>query len=141
MSATETELFGQTVQKTHSWLKDLMDELDWQDRHKAYLALRAVLHALRDRLTVEEAAQLGAQLPTLIRGFYYEGWGPTGKPVKERHREQFLAHVKYYFRNDDRVEPEKVTRAVFKVLSKRVTAGEIEDIKQILPEEFRELWT
>lgn len=46
-----------------------MEELDWQDRHAAYLALRATLHALRDRLTVEEVAELGAQLPMLIRGF------------------------------------------------------------------------
>jgi uncharacterized protein (DUF2267 family) len=31
-----------------------------------------VLHALRDRLTVEEASDLAAQLPMLIRGLYYE---------------------------------------------------------------------
>ena len=44
--------------------------------------MRATLHALRDRLTVEEAAQFAAQLPMLIRGFYYEGWNPTDKPVR-----------------------------------------------------------
>jgi uncharacterized protein (DUF2267 family) len=69
------------MQKTQIWLKDLMSQLDWEDRpHKAYLALRTVLHALRDRLTVEEAVQLGAQLPMLVRGFYYEGWTLKGKP-------------------------------------------------------------
>ena len=47
---TSYELFDSTVQKTQIWLKDLMSQLDWQDRpHKAYLALRTVLHALRDR--------------------------------------------------------------------------------------------
>jgi uncharacterized protein (DUF2267 family) len=70
-----------------------MEVLGWPNRHKAYLALRATLHALRDRLTVEEVAQLGAQLPTLIRGFYYEGWDPTGKPLRVRHKEQFLARL------------------------------------------------
>jgi hypothetical protein len=62
--------------------------------------LRATLHALRDRLTVEEVAQLGAQLPMLIRGFYYEGWDPTGKPLRERHEEQFLVRISREFSDD-----------------------------------------
>jgi uncharacterized protein (DUF2267 family) len=105
------------------------------------LALRAVLRTLRDRLTIEETAQLGAQLPMLIRGFYYEGWDPAGKPVKERHQEEFLAHVKGYFKNDERVIPERVVRAVFKLLSKHITKGEIDDIKHTLPTELRGLWS
>jgi len=49
------------------------------------------LHAVRNRIGPENAAHLGAQLPMLIRGLYYEGWDPTGKPTKERHEAQFLA--------------------------------------------------
>jgi uncharacterized protein (DUF2267 family) len=67
-------VFDRTLYKTHTWLKEIMEVLGTEDRHRAYMALRAVLHALRDRLTVEEVAQLGAQLPMLIRGLYYEGW-------------------------------------------------------------------
>jgi uncharacterized protein (DUF2267 family) len=93
MSATGLEVFATTVQKTNSWLNDLMQIAGFQDRHKAYLALRAALHALRDRLTVEEVAQFGAQLPMLIRGFYYEGWDPTGKPLKVRDKKQYLARI------------------------------------------------
>ena len=48
-----------TVQKTHEWLHDIMDAIGADDAHLAYGALRAVLHALRDRLTVDEAVQLG----------------------------------------------------------------------------------
>ena len=140
MSMTGLEVFDTTVHKTNSWLKKLMQELHREDRRKAYLALRATLHALRDRLTVEEVAQLGAQLPMLIRGFYYEGWDPTGKPLKIRDKEEFLGLVAEEFRTDDTLNPELIARAVFKVLSDRVTAGEIEDVKHVMPAEIRELW-
>src|SRR5918996_3501248 len=140
MSATGLDVFDTTLQKTHIWLKDLMQVLGTEDRHRAYLALRATLHALRDRLTVEEVAQLGAQLPMLIRGFYYEGWDPTGKPLRVRHREQFLERILQEFRRDDDIDPEEVARAVFMVLEKRVTEGEIEDVKHVLPTEIRDLW-
>jgi uncharacterized protein (DUF2267 family) len=113
MSTTNHELFSNTLQKTHLWLKDLAEELRWEDQHQAYLALRATLHALRDRLTVDEAAHLGAQLPVLIRGFYYEGWSPAGKPVRERHKEEFCAHVKAYFQREEDIDAEKIVRGVF----------------------------
>jgi uncharacterized protein (DUF2267 family) len=137
MSATGLEVFDTTLQKTHSWLNDVMRVLDWQDKHKAYLAARATLQALRDRLTVPEVAQLGAQLPMLVRGFYYEGWHPNGMPLKTRHKAQFLARIAEHFPGDD---PERIARAVFAVLATRVAAGEIEDIKHVLPAELRTLW-
>jgi uncharacterized protein (DUF2267 family) len=140
MSITGLDVFDRTVHKTNNWLKELMEVLGWHDRHKAYLALRVTLHALRDRLTVEEVAQLAAQLPMLIRGFYYEGWDPTGKPLKERSKEEFLARIEEYFSGDDPVDPEQVARAVFTVLSNRVTEGEIEDVKHVLPAEIEDLW-
>jgi uncharacterized protein (DUF2267 family) len=97
---------------------------------------------LRDRLSVDQAAALGAQLPMLVRGFYYEGWHPHGKPVKERHKEEFLAHIAVPFRDDEVVvDPEHVTQAVFQVLAKHVTSGEIKHVKIALPGEIRSLWS
>src|SRR5207247_6061474 len=136
MSTTGLEVFGGTVQKANSWLHDLMQVLQWADKHKAYLALRATLHALRDRLTVDEVAQLGAQLPMLIRGFYYEGWDPSGKPLRARDKEQFLSHIARVLPDEDAIEAERVARAVFAVLAYRVTDGEIEDVRHVLPKEI-----
>jgi uncharacterized protein (DUF2267 family) len=139
MSTTGLEIFDRTVHKTNIWLKDLMKTLDCVDRHEAYLALRATLHALRDRLTVEEVAHFAAQLPMLIRGFYYEGWDPTGKPLKERHRDDFLTHINKELRPHG-IDPEPAARAVFLVLANRISEGEIEDIEHVLPREIRDLW-
>ncbi len=140
MSATGLDVFDATLHKTNIWLNDLAAALGWQDRQQTYRALKATLHALRDRLTVDEAAQLGAQLPMLVRGFYYEGWDPSDKPLRERHKEEFLDHVARELRGIDGVDPERVVRAVFTVLAKRVSEGEIEDVKHILPAEVRALW-
>jgi len=140
MSATGLEAFDTTLQKTNGWLGHLMKALDTPDRHRAYLALRATLHALRDRCTVDETAQLGAQLPMLVRGFYYEGWDPSGTPSKVRHKEQFLAQIASELPAAAGIDPERVARAVFALLATRVAAGEIEDVKHVMPEALRELW-
>ncbi len=141
MSHTGLTPFDSTIQTTNIWLNDIQERLGWgEDHHRAYHALRAVLHALRDRLPVDQAAALAAQLPMLVRGFYYEGWHPHGKPVKERHTQEFLAHIAAAFRDDPDVDPERVVRAVFQVLSKHVTSGEIEAVKRSLPTEIRSLW-
>ena len=140
MTMTRLEVFDTTVHKTNVWLKEVMEGIHRDDRRKAYDALRATLHALRDRLTVEEVAQLGAQLPMLIRGFYYEGWDPTRKPLKLRDRDEFLSIIDEKFRADDTLNAELIARAVFAVLDRRITQGEIEDVKQMLPAEIRSLW-
>jgi uncharacterized protein (DUF2267 family) len=139
MTTTGIEGFERSQQTTNVWLKELGGKLDSDDRHLAYMALRTTLHALRDRLAVDEAAHLGAQLPTLVRGVYYEGWRPAGKPVRDHTKEAFLEHVRAEARDPD-FEPEPAVRAVFELLAERVTAGEIEDVKSVLPKPIRGLW-
>ena len=140
MPASGLASFDRTVQKTNAWIKDVMRTLGWKDREKAYKALKATLHALRDRLTIEETAELAAQFPMLIRGFYYEGWDPTGKPLRERHKEQFLARIEREMNGKDAIDPEEVARGVFAVLKKHISEGEIEDVEHLLPANIRELW-
>jgi len=140
MSVSAIAPIESSIHTTNTWLKELLEELGWDDRQQAYRALAAVLHALRDRLTVTEAADLGAQLPMLIRGLYYEGWSPTGKPIKERKREDFLAHIAAAFPGSPDTYPEQIAWAVFKLLERRVSSGEIRDILHVLPAPIRSLW-
>jgi uncharacterized protein (DUF2267 family) len=135
-------IVNRSLQKTNVWLRDVNAALSWFTFQRGYLALRAVLHALRDRLTVPEVAQLAAQLPIFIRGIYYEGWNPARTPVKSRRKEAFLLQVQADFahtRNPD-VDPEEITRAIFRVLAKHVSKGEMEQVKGLLPRELREFW-
>jgi uncharacterized protein (DUF2267 family) len=140
MSVSAIAPIERTVHTTNTWLEDLREELSLGDREQAYHALRAVLHALRDRLTVAEVVDLGAQLPMLVRGLYYEGWTPNDKPLRERKKEEFLGHIAMALRESPGTYPEGVAWGVFRVLDRRVSAGEIKDIKHVLPAEIRSLW-
>jgi len=117
-----------------------MERLGWEDKQRAYQALRAVLHALRDHLTVDQAAGLASQLPMLIRGFYYEGWHPAGKPLKNRNLSDFMVQVASQLPGLD-FDPEDVVRAVFQVIARHVTLGEIDRVCHSLPRELRNVWT
>ena len=138
--STGLDTFDKTVQESNLWLKDIMERLDTEDRHRAYSSLRAVLHALRDRIGPESAAHLGAQLPMLLRGLYYEGWDPTNKPTKERHEDAFLAHIARELPRAEEGEAEQGAMAVLDVLSKHVDRGAAVKIAGMFPEELRRFW-
>lgn len=140
MTTTGIHGLEKTIHLTNEWIKDVMDEMDTNDRNEAYLVLNSTLHALRDRLVVDEAVDLGSQLPMLIRGAYYEGYDPSGKPVKARHKDEFLALVKRELERTPGIDPEKAVRCVFSVLEKRISKGEIRDVKNMLPKDIREIW-
>ena len=84
MSAVGLESIDHTVQLTHIWINDLDARLGSENKHRSYRLLRTVLQTMRDWLMVNEAAGLGAQLPELLRGVYYEHWRPATTPVKKR---------------------------------------------------------
>lgn len=140
MSATGLEVFDRTLQATNTWLKSLMGRLATENRPACFAALRATLHALRDRLPVTEAAQLGAQLPILVRGVYYEGWQPARTPVADASLAGFLAQMRGELRMDPKVDMERLARAVLAEVAERVTPGEIADVIAALPPEIRPLW-
>lgn len=140
MSDTGVRVFNETLQITHVWLNDIMKALGWDDRERTLRLLRATLHVLRDRLPVDEAVHLGAQLPMLLRGLYYEDWHPAGTPTRQRTREAFLEPIAAAFSRDPTMDPEAGARAVFTALAKHVSAGEVEDVRHMLPAEVRELW-
>ncbi|MGC9318728.1 MAG: DUF2267 domain-containing protein [Armatimonadota bacterium] len=133
--------FQATLQKSDQWMKDTMEALGPDDPQKAYHALRAVLHALRDRLMPGEVADMAAQMPMLIRGLFLEGWRPTHKPSGEGDTvEEFLTAVNEQLQVPADVGPEDSVKAVFAVLTKRISGGELEDVRAMLPQSLQGLW-
>jgi uncharacterized protein (DUF2267 family) len=140
MTAVGLEGLEHTVQLTHIWLNELDEKLGWNHKPRAYRLLKAVLHGLRDWLPLNEMADFGAQLPALLRGAYYEQWRPALTPVKKRTKQDFLARIDEAFKQDPLPSTAQAVMAVFELLSKKITAGEVEDVRNSLPEELRNLW-
>ena len=140
MSVAGLSGFDETVQISNEWLHELMRAVDWDDKARAYRLLRVTLHALRNFLTPHEAVQFGAQLPTLIRGTFYEGWRMTEAPRRDRSKQALLAEVEAAFKQDPNADPEQLVRAVFKLLAEKISAGEIGEVKHLLRADVRALW-
>jgi uncharacterized protein (DUF2267 family) len=141
MSTQGLEALEHTVQLTHVWINEVDERLGWNNKARSYRLLKAVLHAVRDWLQHNEAADLAAQLPTLLRGAYYEQWRPAATPVKRRHKRDFLDRIDASFDADPIPDTERAVRTVFDVLSEKISIGEIEDVRRDLPEEVRDLWS
>ena len=119
MTAVGLEGLEHTVQLTHTWINELDDRLGWNNKPRSYRLLKAVLHALRDWLQLNESADLAAQLPTLLRGAYYEQWRPATTPVAHRTKSDFLARVEDSFKIDALPQTSQAVMAVFELLSNK----------------------
>lgn len=139
MSATGLDVFDRTIQKTNLWLQAVEEELGLESKRQAYHLLRAVLHEVRDRLPMPQTAHLGAQLPTLLRGVYYDSWSPLLKGSKE-HREEFLSNIATQIDPELNLSAEAAAKGVFRVISQKVDAGEIRQIVETMPKDMQPLW-
>ncbi len=140
MTQTGISTFDRSLQKTQEWIKDMQDELKTGSADDALHYLRAVLHALRDLLMVDEAVQLSAQLPILLKGIYFDAWDPSKNPVVMRTKDDFFQQVMADLAGRTDSDIESVVRAAFRVLKRKISSGEIEDVKAVMSRHLIELW-
>ena len=140
MSQTGLDVFDETLQQTHGWLNDVGERLGRDDRQLAYHALRSTLQTLRDRIGIEHAPKLAAQLPLLMRGIFYEGWDPGADPAELRAGDAFLerVHERYGYRGP--VSTEDLVRAVLETMNAQLTAGITTNLRDAVGGDLRELW-
>jgi uncharacterized protein (DUF2267 family) len=99
----------------------------------------AVLRALRDRLTPEEAEQASAQLPTELKALWHGGPPPPLRPVR-MHRPEFYTRVMTEGGLASMRKAELATDAVFAALKDQISPGECDDILAQLPRDLKQVW-
>jgi uncharacterized protein (DUF2267 family) len=137
MSSAATDPFAPAVHTAHAWLADIARALDTDDRRYTYRALRAWLHTLRDRLTVDAAVKLAAQLPELLRGVYYDGWEPSRTPIKygpDEYAVRFAFEARIPVADVSEAAP-----AVAGALARHLSPGQLDEALAQLPVALRVL--
>lgn len=140
MSEAGLHVLDPALHEANLWLKDIMECLHTNDERLALAGLRAGIHMLRDHLPVDNAVHLGAQLPTMVRGLYYEGWHFGSGPLMERHKVEFLASAAKHLPQPAARDPERIVRAAFDVISQHIDPDEANKIAGVLPHEMKPLW-
>lgn len=139
MSALGLDVFDRTFQTTNIWLDEIVEHIG-PDRQIAWKVLSTVLHKLRDMLQPELAAHLGAQLPLLVRGAYYDLYEPSKQPTSLRTREEFVSEVARWLSDVRPIDPVLAIQTVFGVLNRHLSAGQIAKVREALPASTRALW-
>ena len=138
-STTGLDVFDRTLQTTAIWLDEVADRIG-TDRRQAWELLSAVLHALRDRLPVDLAAHLGAQLPLLVRGAYYDRFEPARPAAPCDTPDEFTAAVAAGLGDMPPADAETGIAAVFALLDRHLTEGQLAKIRGALPRGLRMAW-
>lgn len=139
--------FNKHAAKANEFLHDVAEKLgDKNDKGRASRVIRAFFRSIRNHITLEENFQLLSQLPLLLKGVYVDGWIPAKQHQKTYSKNSFIEEMANEDRaaGDDFTNPEGVifsAKAVFKALQKYISPGEMDNIKNVLPRELKDLVT
>ena len=87
--------FDEFAQEGNAYISQLAADLGHpQEQGQTYILLRAVLHTLRDRLTMSEALHLLSQLPLFLKGVFAEHWEYRDQPLQLQRLKEFKDAVK-----------------------------------------------
>jgi uncharacterized protein (DUF2267 family) len=134
-----SEREGEEAMKARNVYSRVSVEADIESLEDCRQATAAVLRALRDRLTPEEAAQAAAQLPQELKRLWASGRPALRQPMK-LHRREFLERVRVDAGLKSLGQAEMVTDAVFAALKEQLSPGEASDIVAQLPRDLKAQW-
>lgn len=139
MAQTSVNVLDTAIQDMNELLKRAEEEFGWEGRREqTYSLLRVVLHGLRDRLPVNEAVNLGSQLPLVLKGVFYDGWDPDKVPMKYT-KAEMVTRMQDEFNYSVEEAFHVVAARMLEVILEKVNGGMREKLAKVLPEDIAEL--
>ncbi|WP_435181787.1 DUF2267 domain-containing protein [Halorussus sp. AFM4] len=120
--------------KYDDFMGEVQHRLELPDTGRAVRATRAVLQSLGERLQAGEAEDLAASLPMEVD--YYLESADSGQRFDY---DEFVGKVADRA-NVDRSDAAYYAKAVFGLVSELVSAGEIEQVRAQLPDDYEDLF-
>jgi len=124
--------------KANEFVRLVAEELNIPVKNAGTI-VRAVFHALRNRLSHEESFHLMAQLPMPLKGVYADNWKFNKDYINVTELNDFIGEViaedqlmSHYDFNDP-LKARKAIASVFKALNYIISEAEMSDILQVLP--------
>jgi len=127
--------FQKYAEEGNRFINEICYELNTDNRNKAARILRAVLHALRDRIPPDDAVEFAQGLPMAIKGVYFDQYDISGTPVIIRTKNGFIDFIREKDGYSDFSSPDEVVlglQAVFRVLERHMDWGQINQLKNQL---------
>jgi uncharacterized protein (DUF2267 family) len=137
---TVSSALNHVKSESDTWLAAVAEHLSLEDRRDAYIALRAALHALRDRLPPEQAMHLGSQLPIAIRSVYFDGLHLSPPARGDRCVQDFCGHIGEQLPPNFPLDAKNIAKGVFDVLLKQLDQEEVANLFAALPAPLQALW-
>ena len=138
--------FEKYAQEGKQFLRHLAQKLGHEEEiQRTGIILRAVVHTLRDRLTVSEGMHLMAQLPMFLKIVFVDEWAFREKPTNIHTIEEFTEEVKRHQnrygenRFDWNMPTVDIVHTVLHELRPYISEGETRHIMAQLPEEIKQL--
>ena len=129
-----------STELTDEWIRSIDTHLGWNDFNRSFQLMRATLHALRDALPINEAVEFSAQMPLVLKAYYFEGWNPSRTLDRDRDKAGFIELVRQRVQLDFDYETEQAINAVFLILNEKISSGEISDARGSVHRHLRKLW-
>jgi uncharacterized protein (DUF2267 family) len=137
--------FEENIQNATVLLQEVANELHTDDLNKAGRIFRAVLQSIRDRLPINDAVQFAAQLPIFWKGIYFDQYDPNKAPTQIQDAQEWINYIRNknaFAANNDFQQDDEITaafKAVFKVLQRNMTDGQLQKVKESLHQDIQEL--
>ncbi|HEX2970495.1 MAG TPA: DUF2267 domain-containing protein [Bacteroidales bacterium] len=140
--------FEKYAHEGNSFIKELSMNLGHPgETARAGIILRAVMHTLRERISIGESLNLVSQLPMFLKGIYVDNWEFNDRQSRIKTIEDFKDEVKRLQEQygeqqfDWELPTDEIIRVVFSTLNRYVSEGESEDIIAQMPKELKELFS
>ena len=121
------------------FMVDARDCASLATTNMAWNMVVGVLHAFRNRLSVNQALAFAAVLPPMIRALFIEDWNPQQAVLPFGEPADWLADVRSV-RPEHNFSPPDAVVSVATALSRHVDTQAFERVLALLPAEARRYW-